>query len=267
MAGVPPVIGEAFTFYCALTSQADTDVFQTNPTLAAGDAQVSIDGGAFNNLTALPTVSPAGGEQVEAVLSTAEMNGDVITVLFSDVAGDEWQDLLIEMFTDTQQIGDIPTAAAIATAAATSVWAYGTRTLTQSATQVAAVVQGSDIAVNSYNTWTIAITGVGSIADRTELYFTVKQDLEDDADASSILQVSEGTGLLFIDGAAGVAGNASITVTDAAAGNFTVVVSASVTRIGAKTCRYGVKKITATTVVTMAEGSFSVDAPPARAIA
>lgn len=259
MAGVPPVIGEAFTFYCALTSQADTDVFQTNPTLAAGDAQVSIDGGAFNNLTALPTVSPAGGEQVEVVLSTAEMNGDVITVLFSDVAGDEWQDLLIEIFTDTQQIGDLATAA--------SVWAYGTRTLTQSATQVAAVVQGSDIAVNSYNTWTIAITGVGSIADRTELYFTVKQDLEDDADASSILQVSEGTGLLFIDGAAGVAGNASITVTDAAAGNFTVVVSASVTGIGAKTCRYGVKKITATTVVTMAEGSFSVDAPPARAIA
>jgi hypothetical protein len=116
MAGVPPIKGEAFTFTCALTSQADTDTFQANPTLAAGDVQVSIDGGAFANLTTLPTVSPAAGRQVEISLSAAEMNGDVIGVLFHDAAGDEWQDLYVEIFTDTQQTGDLCASGAGTTA-------------------------------------------------------------------------------------------------------------------------------------------------------
>jgi hypothetical protein len=113
---VPPVSGEAFTFYVTLTSQANTNIFQVNPTLAIGDVTVSTDGGALNNITTLPVVTPAGGKQVQVDLSIAEMTGDVIGVLFSDVAGNEWQDLYIEILTDAQQIGDIPTAAANADA-------------------------------------------------------------------------------------------------------------------------------------------------------
>ena len=112
MPGVPPVRGEAFIFYCALTSQANPNVFQTNPTLAVGDVRLSTDGGALNNITALPTVTPAGAEQVEVNASAAEMTGDVVTVLFSDVAGNEWQDLLIEIFTETIQIRDLCTLGA-----------------------------------------------------------------------------------------------------------------------------------------------------------
>lgn len=281
MAGVPPVKNEAFTFYCALTSQANTDIFQANPTLAAGDVQVSIDGGAFNNLGSLPTVSPAAGEQVEAILTAGEMNGDVIGVLFSDVAGNEWQDLYIEMFTDSQQIGDIPTAATIATAVwaagtrtltafgtlAADVWAYATRTLTQSASQVAAAVQGSDISVNSYVTWSIALTSIGDISDRTALYFTAKKNPEEDTDAQSIVQIEETLGLLYIGGAAAsLAANGSITVADAVAGDITITVNASVTGLRRQGGRYGVKKVTATGVTAMCEGSFEIDAPPGRAV-
>lgn len=104
---VPPVSGEAFSFFVTLTSQADTDIFQVNPTLAAGDVTVSTDGGALNNITTLPVVTPAGGAQVQVDLSIAEMTGDVIGVLFSDVLGAEWQDLYIEILTDSRAIGDL----------------------------------------------------------------------------------------------------------------------------------------------------------------
>ena len=107
MAGVPPKRATAFTFFVALTSQADTDIFQVNPTLAGGDAKVSIDGGALNNLTILPDVVPAAGKQVRVQLSIAEMTGDVIGVVFSDAAGNEWQDLYIEILTDTQQLASL----------------------------------------------------------------------------------------------------------------------------------------------------------------
>jgi hypothetical protein len=95
----PPKKNTAYTFYVALTSQADTKLFQANPTLAAGDVKVSIDGGAFANITTLPTVTPAAGKQVKVDLSSSEMNGAKIGVLFSDAAGAEWCDLYREIVT------------------------------------------------------------------------------------------------------------------------------------------------------------------------
>lgn len=44
MAGVPPLKGAAYSFEVALVSQADTDVYQVNPTLAVGDVKISKDG-------------------------------------------------------------------------------------------------------------------------------------------------------------------------------------------------------------------------------
>ena len=105
---VPAVINEALTFGIYLTSQADTDILQVNPTidLVGGDIQVSTDGAAFQNVAAA-AVTPAGGRRVEITLSAAQMNGDVISWVASDQAGDEWQDLAGEIRTDSQQIGDL----------------------------------------------------------------------------------------------------------------------------------------------------------------
>lgn len=87
--------GVAYTFYTCLVSQADTKLFQTNPTLAAGDAKVSIDGGALNNLATLPDAEPDGGKVVRVQLSAAEMTGDKIVVVFSDAADSEWCDQMV----------------------------------------------------------------------------------------------------------------------------------------------------------------------------
>ena len=96
-----------FIFYCSLVSQANGKIFQANPTLAAGDVKVSIDGAAEANITTLPAVTPAGSRRVKVTLSTSEMNGDNIQLTFHDAAGDEWNDLTINIPTTTRQIDDL----------------------------------------------------------------------------------------------------------------------------------------------------------------
>jgi hypothetical protein len=91
----PPVRGKAYTFPISLKSQSDPRLHQANPTLAAGDVKVSIDGGALANITTLPTAQPAGGAILLVTLSSAEMSGDNVAVRFSDAAGAEWCDLLV----------------------------------------------------------------------------------------------------------------------------------------------------------------------------
>ena len=66
---------------------------KASPTIAAGDFQVAIDGGAFANLTTLPSVSPAAGRAVLLTLSAAEMTGDVISIQCVDqTVPPEWAD-------------------------------------------------------------------------------------------------------------------------------------------------------------------------------
>jgi hypothetical protein len=104
---VPPKKNTEFILYIGLVSQADTRLFQTNPTIAAGDFKVSIDGGALANPATLPAVTPAGSKAVKIVLSADEMNGDNIQVIGSDAAGAEWCDVEINIQTSTQQIDNL----------------------------------------------------------------------------------------------------------------------------------------------------------------
>ena len=93
--------------YVSLTSQADVKLVQANPTLAAGDVKVSTDGGAFANITTLPTVTPATGRAVKVTLSVAEMTGDNIIVVFNDAAGAEWCDLVLSLQTTARQVDEL----------------------------------------------------------------------------------------------------------------------------------------------------------------
>ena len=104
---VPPKRATEYIFYVMLRSQADTKLFQANPTLAAGDVKVSKDGGAFANLGTLPAVTPAGGRAVKVTLSAAEMTADNVVVQFVDAAGAEWCDLAISIQTAARQIDDL----------------------------------------------------------------------------------------------------------------------------------------------------------------
>lgn len=97
--GVGPTRGVQYIFYVGLVSQSNTKTLQSNPTIAAGDFKVSIDGGAFANLGTLPAVTPTSGKAVKITLAASEMNGDNITVLGSDASGAEWCDLLVNIQT------------------------------------------------------------------------------------------------------------------------------------------------------------------------
>jgi hypothetical protein len=96
-----------YIFYVSLVSQASTKVFQSTPTIAAGDFKVSIDGGSLTNLGTLPTVTPAASKMVKITLSQAEINGDNITVVCSDAAGAEWCDLTINIQTVPRRFDDL----------------------------------------------------------------------------------------------------------------------------------------------------------------
>lgn len=159
--------------------------------------------------------------------------------------------------------------------AMTPVWSVSSRTLTQSATQVAAAVSGSAISVNSYTTWDIDLTDIGDISARTKLYFTAKTDPDNQPDSAAIVHIllsepadAATDGLLYIDGAAATtATDGSITVTDETSGDITITVSADVTGITKRQGRYGVKMVTATGVTEICEGWFTIEAPPPWAVA
>jgi len=89
----PPKKNEDFIIRIALEDYANPGNFKSNPTIAAGDFKVSIDGGALANLATLPSVSPASSIWVLVTVSAAEMNGDSIAIQGIDqTAPKEWGD-------------------------------------------------------------------------------------------------------------------------------------------------------------------------------
>lgn len=96
MAHNPPLRATAYEFYLSLVSQSNTKVFQNNPTLAAGDVKVSKDGGSLGNVATLPS-AVGSGKVVKVALSAGEMTADNVTVIFSDAAGSEWCDLVVNI--------------------------------------------------------------------------------------------------------------------------------------------------------------------------
>jgi hypothetical protein len=115
MPSSPPKKNTAFAFYVGLVSQANTKILRVSPTLAAGDVKVAIDDGAPNNLATLPVVDADFTKRVKVALSAAEMNGDRITIIFSDAAGAEWCDLIIDIATSVRQVDDLASQASLDT--------------------------------------------------------------------------------------------------------------------------------------------------------
>lgn len=84
-------------FWIGLVSQASRPQLQSNPTLAAGDAQFSRDGATFANLGTLPVVDPSSSKGVKVVLAAGETAARTTMVLFSDASGAEWDDALFSI--------------------------------------------------------------------------------------------------------------------------------------------------------------------------
>ena len=93
-----PQRGVEYIGYVSLMDASDGTRIKTAPTLAAGDVQISQDGGAFANVTNLPVESPAAGGSLRLTLTAAEMTADNVVVKFSDqTASAEWADMLLNI--------------------------------------------------------------------------------------------------------------------------------------------------------------------------
>lgn len=89
----PPKKGEDFVLYICLSDMGAAGALKSNPTIAAGDFKISKDGGAFANLTTLPTVTPASSVSVAVTLSATEMTADNVLVVWVDqTSPKEWAD-------------------------------------------------------------------------------------------------------------------------------------------------------------------------------
>lgn len=142
-----------------------------------------------------------------------------------------------------------------------SVWAQSPRTLTQSAASIAAAVAGTTITLLRGDTISIALTGLGNISARTKLWFTIKRNANE-ADSAAIVQITEAGGLVYLNGASGTAGQGSLTVNDATAGNVTIALAAAASAQlkAAVGLLADVQMLTASGVMTLTEMDVTIEA-------
>ncbi len=152
---------------------------------------------------------------------------------------------------------------------AAAVWAYGSRTLTQLITAVTPppVITGDTITIHRGDTTTLNITGLGNITGRSKLWFTVKAR-DSDADTAAIIEIEETLGLVWLNGAAGTAIQGSLLVTNATTGAVTITLAAAATAalIANQNYRYDMQSLTGTTVLTLTQGTFTVQTDVTRAV-
>lgn len=151
---------------------------------------------------------------------------------------------------------------------AAEIWGHGSRTLTQSAGQVAAAVQGSVITLQRGDSISLSLTDLGDITGNSKLWFGVKSSLSA-ADAASQLLVERTAGLLYVNGAAAIsAGNGTITVDDAASGDITIAIQeAETVNLVAGTYTYEVQVLNAGSVTTLVRGTCTIEEDVVRAVA
>ena len=110
---IPAKKNTAYITYVGLVSKANASILQANPTLANGDVKLAIDDAFPVQIEAgggaLPVVDADFTKRVKVTLTSAQMNGDNISIIFSDAAGDEWCDLIVNIQTAANQIDDIET--------------------------------------------------------------------------------------------------------------------------------------------------------------
>lgn len=150
-------------------------------------------------------------------------------------------------------------------AIAAAVWSYAVRTLTQSAAQVAAAVQGSDLILLRGDTFVANLTGLGSLVGRDKLWFSIK-DSRSDTDEEAIIQIVEGVGLVRLNGAAATATDGSLVVTDASLGDVTITIEATATQylVPKKRRDYDIQMLDGIVVTTKTEGICTIRADVTR---
>jgi hypothetical protein len=210
--------------------------------------KIALDDGTANAITDTnPTEVEDGKYRFD--LTQAETNGDKLEMFAESSTADILVIGLPEViYTRPANFTDL---------SVTTIWAYADRTLTQAAASVTTAVTGSNVTTYTHATWSVSLTGLGSIADRTNMLVGIKSAATD-ADTAAQVLIDVSTGLLYVGGAvAGTAGDGSITVDDEDAGDITITLKpASSTLVTPGNYVYDVKKVTATTVDVMSIGGY-----------
>jgi len=199
-----PVKNQTFVFYMSLVSQS-TGQWQANPTLAAGDVKAAIDDDAPANLGTLPVVDADFTKRIKVTLSAAEMNSGNTTLIFSDAAGAEWDDVTINIqpvsWLDTNDDITGLTAAAVTEiqtglATPTNITA-GTITTVTNLTNLPAITSNwltaagiSAGALNGKGDWNIGKTGYTLSAAGIQAIWDA---------LTSVLTVADSIGKLLVD--------------------------------------------------------------------
>lgn len=111
-------------------------------------------------------------------------------------------------------------------------WNYigpGGRTLTQSMIRIlSSLIEGSAITITRGDSVSVSITGLGSLEERTGLWFTVKARPSTETDAQAKIQITENDGLVRLNAAAADdPADGAITVDDEVDGDITLRLSAA----------------------------------------
>jgi hypothetical protein len=152
----------------------------------------------------------------------ASMSADIATLpTAQEIVDAVWDELLAghavagstgEALNDAGAAGTPPTVEEISTAMLSVLTSVGV-----------SAAAGTTRSVRRGDSWEIQWTDLGDISDWAEIWFTAKKNLGD-ADADAYIMVKKTVGLSLWDGESATAGNATLTIDDAVAGDITVAV-------------------------------------------
>lgn len=134
-----------------------------------------------------------------------------------------------------------------------------TTAVTSSNAVIVAAGRADEINIRIADTFSQAFTSLGAVTGYTKIWFTAKAD-RNQADSEALVQIVTTTGLLTLNGATGTAANGSITVTDAATGNLTVLLDEVETaKLSERSgCYYNIKALVSGVASTLAEGRVNI---------
>lgn len=153
------------------------------------------------------------------------------------------------------------------------IWANDTRTLTQAAVAPQEFIDAGTLSGVRGDTLSLSITGLGTLANYSALYFTAKTDFAL-TDAESTIQIVKkpggSDGLLYLNGASTTTSWGSITINDSVAGNITIALNANATKeLAVNIYNYDVEIVRSSgvPVSTLAYGRLSITEDVTRSIA
>lgn len=175
------------------------------------------------------------------------------------------------------QAGDAMTLTAAYDAAKTAptdqeIWDYTTRTLTQAAVSPTADISAGNLTGVRGDELSFTLTGLGSLADYTAIYFTSKtnQVLPDTSATIQVVKKLVGDeGLLYLNGESATAAWGAITILDSTLGNIKFVLKAEASSLlDVRTYGYDVQVVrsTGTAVSTLALGKLLITEDQTRSI-